>query len=126
MIPQYQDMKSRAFFLLFLREIFRIDRALTCVHFVRKGNSCLKIMVTSIVTMSQPGEPVVSDGPVKSWAIGSAGSAPSSSRVRPLRQLLYVLFDFVCSVFPLCLALELIVHDMLIISSDTERKTCRG
>ena len=83
-------------------------------------------MVTRTVTMSQPGEPVVSDGPAKSWAIGSAGSAPSSSRVRPLRQLLYVFFDFVCSVFPLCLALELIVHDMLIISSDTESKTCRG
>ena len=71
--------------------------------------------------MSQPGEPVGNDGPAKSWAIGSAGSAPSSSRVRPV-----VFFDFVCSVFPLCLALELIVHDMLIISSDTERKTCRG
>ncbi|XP_043475464.1 nuclear receptor coactivator 2 isoform X4 [Leptopilina heterotoma] len=30
--------------------------------------------------MSSAGEPVVSDGPAKSWAIGSAGSAPSSSR----------------------------------------------
>lgn len=41
-----------------------------------------KIVVTSTVTMSQLGEAVVSDGPAKSWAIGSAGSAPSSSRVR--------------------------------------------
>jgi len=39
-------------------------------------------MVTPTVTMSQLGEAVVSDGPAKSWAIGSAGSAPSSSRVR--------------------------------------------
>ncbi|XP_046605216.1 putative uncharacterized protein DDB_G0291608 isoform X9 [Neodiprion virginianus] len=30
--------------------------------------------------MSSAGEAVVSDGPAKSWAIGSAGSAPSSSR----------------------------------------------
>ncbi|XP_063983445.1 nuclear receptor coactivator 2 isoform X7 [Diachasmimorpha longicaudata] len=30
--------------------------------------------------MSPAGEAVVSDGPAKSWAIGSAGSAPSSSR----------------------------------------------
>ncbi|XP_076378436.1 uncharacterized protein LOC117223279 isoform X7 [Megalopta genalis] len=30
--------------------------------------------------MGSPGEAVVSDGPAKSWAIGSAGSAPSSSR----------------------------------------------
>ncbi|XP_076655238.1 uncharacterized protein LOC143360357 isoform X9 [Halictus rubicundus] len=31
--------------------------------------------------MSSAGEAVVSDGPAKSWAIGSAGSAPSSSRL---------------------------------------------
>ncbi|XP_066596112.1 nuclear receptor coactivator 2 isoform X2 [Prorops nasuta] len=30
--------------------------------------------------MSPAGEAVISDGPAKSWAIGSAGSAPSSSR----------------------------------------------
>lgn len=84
---------------------------------------------------------MVSDGPAKSWAIGSAGSAPSSSRVRPFRQLLlrihlyiyyihtYILiylslslyiqffliyfpFDFVCYVFPSSLGFRTYVHDM--------------
>lgn len=56
---------------------------------IRRGKILFstKIMVTPTVTMSQLGEAVVSDGPAKSWAIGSAGSAPSSSRVRtPFRQ----------------------------------------
>lgn len=84
---------------------------------------------------------MVSDGPAKSWAIGSAGSAPSSSRVRPFRQLLlrihlyiyyihtyifiylslslyiqyffiYFPFDFVCYVFPSSLGFRTYVHDM--------------
>ena len=63
-----------------------------------KGKIGVKTMVTCIVTMSQLGEAVVSDGPAKSWAIGSAGSAPSSSRVRfPPTITFTYFFDFVCS-----------------------------
>lgn len=66
---------------------------------IRKGIMFFstKTVVTPTVTMSQLGEAVVNDGPAKSWAIGSAGSAPSSSRVRtPFRQYnyFYVLFWF--------------------------------
>lgn len=77
-------------------------------------------MVTPTVTMSQLGEAVVSDGPAKIW--GSAGSAPSSSRVRaPFRQYIIIftyffffLIDFVMLCLPsIRLASELIVHETL-------------
>lgn len=85
--------------------------------------------------MSQLGEAVVSDGPAKIW--GSAGNAPSSSRVRaPFRQYIitftyfFFFFDFVMLCLPsIRLASELIVHETCLMISlylRTERKTCMG
>lgn len=85
--------------------------------------------------MSQLGEAVVSDGPAKSWAIGSAGSAPSSSRVRTPHSdniiTFTYFFDFVMLCLPsIRLASELIVHETCLMISlyimRTERKTCVG
>lgn len=56
---------------------------------------------------------MVSDGPAKSWAIGSTGSAPSSSRVRPFRQLLLrirIYYIFIYTYILIYLSLFLFIY----------------
>lgn len=99
-------------FLFFMPKIvkllpMKLAKKITKKTKLFEGKTRVKTVVTCTVTMSQLGEAVVSDGPAKSWAIGSAGSAPSSSRVRDPSDnyftyffFFFFSFDFVCSVFP--------------------------